>query len=115
MPDFPGSGLHIPSKEWSGDQRELNNYLAIERWARGLSFGAVSGAGFTLASSVSIGSGSNAWLGSSAGWVDSGLTDGGGLTAPSYVVPPEPGFYQINVWLDISATPSGVSGFAYIF
>lgn len=25
--------LHIPNKEWSGDRRELENYVAIERWA----------------------------------------------------------------------------------
>lgn len=25
--------LHIPNKEWSGDRKELENYVAIERWA----------------------------------------------------------------------------------
>lgn len=30
----PCPELHIPHKEWSGQREELENYVAIERWAR---------------------------------------------------------------------------------
>jgi hypothetical protein len=30
---FTGCDLHIPHKEWSGDENERQNYLELERWA----------------------------------------------------------------------------------
>lgn len=34
MPDFTKCHLHVPHKLWADDQREQENYLAIERWCR---------------------------------------------------------------------------------